>query len=284
MRTLNDPAAPSSTIFVGSILDDSGLNVYQFRILGHLHRRAGADGLAWPSIRTIAEVCQIGERVVRRSLRELVNLGHVEAETRPGRSTLYRPAACKPRSAPVEEQAPLSDQAAAPLADRTGAPLADQPAEGIQEKEFPTSTRQPAASGTRTPPERSEPIVVVGCSADRETIQNVKSEPLEADQEAVVDTLAAFGIIGAKRQALARSGLSAKEVRRTCREVRESGGRAGAMIFRLEDLADRKARGKVSSLAKTWKPAEPLPEWQDDMTEAERAEVVEACRKFREAS
>ena len=270
MNTASRTAAPvANHLFVGSAIDDAGLNVYQFRILGHLHRRAGADGLAWPSIRTIAATCAIGERVVRRSLRELVKLGHVTAEPRPGRSTLYRPSACKPRSAP--------------LADRTGAPLADQPPEGSPSKVIPTPTRQPAASGTRTPPERPKPIVVVGAALDQKPVQDVKSEPLDADQKAAAGALAAFGIIGGKLRALSRSGLSAKEIRRTCRKVAESGGRAGAMIGHLEAAAGRKAEGHKIEGGCTFTPAKPLPEWTDDMTEAERAEVVEACRKFRQA-
>lgn len=278
MKTASCTAAPVAThLFVGSAIDDAELNVFQFRILGHLHRRAGADGLAWPSIRTISEVCRIGERVVRRSLRELVQLGHVEAEARPGRSTLYRPSACKPRSAPVEEQVPLS--AAAPLADETGAPLADQPAEGIPSKAFPTPAPA-AASGTRTPPERSQPVLA-GVGAPRiETVQ----KPLEGDEKGAADALIEFGIVGAKLQALSRSGLTGKEIRRICRKVAESGGRAGAMIMHLEAAAGRKAEGDKIQVGYTFTPAKPLPDWKDELTEAERAEVVAACRKFREAS
>ena len=276
MRTLNNPAAPSSTIFVGSALDDSGLNVFQFRILGHLHRRAGTDGRAWPSIRTIAEVCRIGERVVRRSLRELVTLGHVEAEERPGQTTLYRPAACKPKPTP-------------PLADQPPPPLADRRDEGIQEKAFPTPpTRQPAASGTRTAPERSEPEVVVGGADRLKPVQKPKLEDPDPepddDQKAAAGALVEFGIVGAKLQALSRSGLTGKEIRRICRKVAESGGRAGAMVLHLEAAAGRKAEGHKIEVGFTFQPAKPLPDWKDDMTEAERAEVVEACRKFRQAS
>ena len=280
MKTPSYTAAPVSTLFVGSAIDDAELNVYQFRILGHLHRRAGADGLAWPSIRTIAEVCKIGERVVRRSLRELVNLGHVEAEERPGQTTLYRPAACKPTSAPTS--APASAPTSAPLSDQPDLPLADRTPEGIPRKVFPTPTRQPAASDTRTAPERSEQVVV-GASDRLKPVQKPKLEHLDDDQKDAAGALVEFGIVGAKLQALSRSGLTAKEIRRTCRKVAESGGRAGAMVLHLEAAAGRKAEGHKIEVGFTFTPAKPPPTWQDDMTEAERAEVVEACRKFRQA-
>ena len=51
------------------------------------------------------------------------------------------------------------------------------------------------------------------------------------DQKAAAGALVEFGIVGAKLQALSRSGLTGKEIRRICRKVSESGGRAGAMIF-----------------------------------------------------
>ena len=272
MKTPSYTAAPVSTLFVGSAIDDAELNVYQFRILGHLHRRAGADGLAWPSISTIAEVCKIGERVVRRSLRELVQLGHVEAEERPGQTTLYRPAACKPKPAP------------APLADQPDLPLADRQPEGIPSKVFPTTPRQPAASDTRTAPERSKPVVVVGGADRLKPVQKPKLEHLDDDEKDAAGALVEFGIVGAKLQALSRSGLTAKEIRRTCRKVAESGGRAGAMVLHLEAAAGRKAEGHKIEVGFTFTPAKPPPTWQDDMTEAERAEVVEACRKFRQTA
>ncbi len=273
MKTVSSLSDAGSTLFVGSNLDDAGLDVFQFRILGHLHRRAGSDGRAWPSVATIAEVCKIGERVVRRSLRSLVKLGYVTAEPRPGRTTLYRPAACKPKPAPTS---------APPLADKQDPPLANRQPEGIPRERIPTPTRQPAASGTRTPPEQSELVVVGG--ADRlKPVQKPKLEEPDDDQKAAAGALVEFGIVGAKLQALSRSGLTAKEIRRTCRKVAESGGRAGAMVLHLEAAAGRKAEGHKVAVGYQFEPAKPLPEWQDEMSEAERAEVVEACRKFRQA-
>lgn len=278
MKEVSASAAPSSTLFVGSHLDDAGLDVFQFRILGHLHRRAGSDGRAWPSVATIAEVCRIGERVVRRSLRTLVELGFVTAQPRPGRSTLYRPKR-EPRThkpKPKVERSIENPRVSppAPLADQPDPPLADQPAEGIPSEGIPTPTppaREPAPVAPEKPQGRHRQVGGGGSSERR-----------KIDQEAA-QALGENGIVGPKLESLARSGLSAKEIRTTCRRVRESGGRSGAMILHLEAAANRKASGCQVKVGYTFKPAEPLPAWQETMSAAERAEARETIRKFREA-
>ena len=192
-------------------------------------------------------------------------MGLIQARPRPGRSTLY---------VPTIGQTPLANEQGAPPANRQG--------EGNPRKAIQTTTPQKPPERSKTPPEPPGRNVVVGRSANGETVQKPKLEPLTSDQEALSDTLSEFGIIGAKRQALTRAGLTEKDVRRTCREVRESGGRAGAMVFRLEDLADRKSRGKVSPLA-SWTPAQPLPEPVDTVSEGERKRMSEELRALRMA-
>ena len=287
MSKVSTSTAPSSSLFVGSHLDDAGLDVYQFRILGHLHRRAGSDGRAWPSVGTIAEVCKIGERVVRRSLRTLVKLGYVTATPRPGRTTLYRPVTQErsienPRVLERRRDRPVVE----PLADQPPPPLADQPDEGIPSEGIPTPAPAARKAPPVAPPEplaRPEHVGGGGSAERKKTAQNVKKEPLSADQKEAARALGENGIIGRKLESLARSGLSAKEIRRTCRKVAESGGRSGAMILHLEAAAGRKAEGQTVTVGFTFKPAEPLPEWEDTLSAAERAELVEACRKFRQA-
>jgi len=280
MKTVSNLSAAGSTLFVGSNLDDAGLDVFQFRILGHLHRRAGSDGRAWPSVATIAEVCKIGERVVRRSLRSLVELGYVTAEPRPGRTTLYRPAACQKPQKPAETLAKVGDP---PLADKQDPPLANRQPEGIPRERIPTPTPE-APAATRKPLERQKPVVVGGGAERMKTVQKVRKEPLDATQREAAQALAESGIVGSKAESLAQSGLTAKEIRQTCRRVSESGGRAGAMVLHLEAAAGRKAEGLRVNIGYQFQPAAPLPEWTDNMTEAEKAEVIAACRKFRQAS
>ena len=92
-----------------------------------------------------------------------------------------------------------------------------------------------------------------------------------------------MGIVGAKLLALSRSGLSPREIRRTCRRVADSGGKTGAMIQHLEAAAGRRAEGLPVAGCETFKPAQPPPEPEpDDATAGERSAMVAELRAFRE--
>lgn len=75
-------------IFIHSSLDDAGLNPKEFRVFAHLSRRA-SSGSAWPSIKTIAEVCKISEPRVRLALKTLTDRRFISVEIRPGRTFLW---------------------------------------------------------------------------------------------------------------------------------------------------------------------------------------------------
>src|SRR2546429_417414 len=88
------PAIPATTddfnvLFVHSRLDDYGLSPQQFRVYGHLARRAG-KGAAFPSVREIARVCRLHPQTVRRCLKVLTIHRLVTREERSGTTTLYR--------------------------------------------------------------------------------------------------------------------------------------------------------------------------------------------------
>jgi Helix-turn-helix domain len=68
--------------FVHSSLDDANLDPYQFRIWGHLCRRADKHGHAWSSQSNIMHVTGIGERKVREVLKSLENLGWLQRQNR----------------------------------------------------------------------------------------------------------------------------------------------------------------------------------------------------------
>jgi hypothetical protein len=44
-------------IFLHSKLDDYGLTLWAFRVYAHLCRRAGVNGVAWPTYRSIGRTC-----------------------------------------------------------------------------------------------------------------------------------------------------------------------------------------------------------------------------------
>ncbi|MCX6880755.1 MAG: helix-turn-helix domain-containing protein, partial [Verrucomicrobia bacterium] len=66
---------PSFPPFIPSWLDDRGLTPHQFRVLCHLHRRAGKDGKCRPSAPSIAATCRINRDTVWPVLERLEELG-----------------------------------------------------------------------------------------------------------------------------------------------------------------------------------------------------------------
>jgi DNA-binding MarR family transcriptional regulator len=68
--------------FVHSDLDDAQLDPYQFRVWGHLCRRANKLGHAWGSQSDIMRVTGIGERKVREVLKSLEQRGWLQRQKR----------------------------------------------------------------------------------------------------------------------------------------------------------------------------------------------------------
>jgi hypothetical protein len=76
-------------LFVHSSIDDAGLSPGAFRVLGHLVRRAGNKGVAFPGIRNIAKTCRMNCGTVIDAIRELEQFRFVLANRKPGRPTSY---------------------------------------------------------------------------------------------------------------------------------------------------------------------------------------------------
>jgi len=77
-------------LFVHSAVDDAGLTPVQFRVMGHLSRRAGTDGLAYCSNESIGKVCGISLPTVKKAIRDLRARCVLVPEFRQGRTTLNR--------------------------------------------------------------------------------------------------------------------------------------------------------------------------------------------------
>jgi hypothetical protein len=84
-RQPNDFAA----MFVYSTLDDLGLGAAEFRVYGHLVRRASRHGVAWPSIASMARICRLHPQTVRKSIKELKRRNMVQIEPRAGETSHY---------------------------------------------------------------------------------------------------------------------------------------------------------------------------------------------------
>ena len=52
--------------------------------------QANDEGWCWPSVGNIAKRCRLAERSIQYHLRELEEMGEIESQARPGRSTVYR--------------------------------------------------------------------------------------------------------------------------------------------------------------------------------------------------
>ncbi len=85
-----------SAIFVRSDVDEYGLDVYEFRVLGHIARREGKkkeDGTrkgCYAKQKTIAETCNMSHRKAQDVLRVLCEIGMIEKETRQGTTNIYK--------------------------------------------------------------------------------------------------------------------------------------------------------------------------------------------------
>lgn len=85
-----------NVIFVRSDLDEYGLDVYEFRVLGHIARREGRkkDGGTregcFARQKTIAEACGMSHRKAQDVLRILYEIGMIEKEMRQGTTNIYK--------------------------------------------------------------------------------------------------------------------------------------------------------------------------------------------------
>ena len=86
---LHDGRDDFNVIFIHSRLDDYGLSPQQFRIYAHIARRSGS-GAAWPSVATVAQVCQLHPKTARQALHVLVEHRLITRELRPGTTPIYR--------------------------------------------------------------------------------------------------------------------------------------------------------------------------------------------------
>jgi hypothetical protein len=94
-------------IFVPSEIDELGLSAAQFRVYGHLARRAGKND-AYPGIPSIARICKLHEDTVRASLILLRQWNLISVTTRPGMTNLYRLTRPSEWKTPLRNESPTS--------------------------------------------------------------------------------------------------------------------------------------------------------------------------------
>lgn len=77
---------PKNAIFVHSALDQADLDVYEFRLLGHIARR----GSCFASLDTTAKICKMSVRKAQSTLKSLENKGFIVKKSRKGRTGIYK--------------------------------------------------------------------------------------------------------------------------------------------------------------------------------------------------
>lgn len=87
-EALQQDQSEFNVLFVHSELDDYGLTPHEFRLYGHLARRAGTKG-AWPSVESMAAKCGMKRDTVFRCLKRLKELNLIRVTERSGYTNLY---------------------------------------------------------------------------------------------------------------------------------------------------------------------------------------------------
>ncbi|BAZ29101.1 hypothetical protein NIES4074_15390 [Cylindrospermum sp. NIES-4074] len=86
-----DPKEQKTPIFVRPYLDDYGLDIYEFRILAHVARRASGARGCFESQEKIAEFCGINPRKVMEVLETLCRANMLsKIKNNKGRTNIYR--------------------------------------------------------------------------------------------------------------------------------------------------------------------------------------------------
>jgi len=139
-------SAPAA--FIHSRLDDLGLTPVQFRVYGHIHRRAGNNGIYFESVPNCAGHCGLNIKTVRGAIARLKALGLIRLENaRPGETNTYAVTAIEewpplPIGYPGTQLGRVSDREATPTNPDPGTPVFKReatPTNSIPPKVIPVS-------------------------------------------------------------------------------------------------------------------------------------------------
>lgn len=83
---------PSSIAFVHALLDEYGLDPYEFRLYAHIIRRTGGKtrGICFAKLSTISGICKISTRKTQQIIKILMSANFITQTKRPGRTDEYR--------------------------------------------------------------------------------------------------------------------------------------------------------------------------------------------------
>ena len=83
---------PSSVAFIHNVLDEHGLDSYEFRLYAHIVRRTGGkpEGVCFASLRKTAEICKMSMRKAQDAIKVLIKANLITQTKRRGRTDEYR--------------------------------------------------------------------------------------------------------------------------------------------------------------------------------------------------
>lgn len=89
---LGDGSLPESVMFVHNLLDEYGLDPFEFRVYAHVVRRTGGKTHRefFASLNKTAEICQISVRKIQYALKFLCEAGFLIQDKRQGRTDIYK--------------------------------------------------------------------------------------------------------------------------------------------------------------------------------------------------
>ncbi|WP_375515894.1 helix-turn-helix domain-containing protein [uncultured Nostoc sp.] len=77
---------------IHNVLDEYGLDSYEFRLYAHIVRRTGGkpEGVCFASLRKTAEICKMSMRKAQQAIKVLIKANLVTQTKRTGRTDEYR--------------------------------------------------------------------------------------------------------------------------------------------------------------------------------------------------
>lgn len=200
-RVIDRGTSQAKSVYIGSAIDESDLDPYEFRVYCHLKRRA-QDGEVWERQAKIAEICKMSRKTVNEVMTRLEEKGWIEQE---GRATVsgqtsnlvyLLEAPCNPRLHPAVTvgYTPLS-----PTVTAEGTPLEGTPLKG----------KSVAPSKAKSREEKKQGKGNTGSGAAQNPVFDAIIEQLYPQGAASND-----GLIAKVSQGLTAGGWTAEDVTR----------------------------------------------------------------------
>lgn len=192
-RVIDRGTSQAKSMYVGSAIDDSDLDVYEFRVYAHLKRRA-QDGVVWEKQENMATICKMSRPKLNRVLISLEEKKWIEQEARmhKGQQTTNLIYLLEPPCKPQLHGRVTDDYTAVyPTVTAKGTPLEGTP----QQASGRDDQHQEPSEGKAAEPARPTP-----------TPDTPSQEPQPTDDEAVrfFDALCGYGFVSRYRNHLAR--------------------------------------------------------------------------------